>query len=392
MDGEGNFGISLIKDNYIRFKFRIRLHIDDLQTLKYIQQTLGVGSIYIKEHECIFEVFKFEDILTHIIPIFSYAKLITKKHLDFLDFKKAVLIKEANPKLTLQAKNEILSLKDQMNIKRPFESFDPNNPYKLQPGDTLPNINVYWLIGFIEADGSFIMSFSDIILAIGQKYISMNVLKAIELFISNLPNSFKKTVNSPKPVASFSHDKQTGTVVIRWSRVDSLFDYILPLLESHKEVFVSRKKVDFLLWVAVLTLKKTGLIHSPQGQELLAKIRSNFNQRRYTNSKNATPVTLVSQAEIDAVLSLPPVFDLDSGKSHAELTSKHAGVVRKSNKLEDIARTINVYSVEGELLHSFSRNPNKEAIEALSLSRTTFYRYLNSGRICNNKYKIVSSS
>lgn len=388
-DGEGNFGISLVKDKYIRFKFRIRLHIDDLQTLEFIQKTLGVGSIYTEKNECIFEVFNFEDILTHIIPIFSYANLITKKHLDFLDFKKAVLIKQANPKLTLQDQNEILSIKDQMNTKRTFKPFDPNNPYQLQPGDTLPNINVYWLIGFIEADGSFFMSFSDIVLAIGQKYNSINVLKAIELFINNLPNSFKKTVDSPQPIASFSHSKQKGMVVIKWSRVDALFDYILPLLESHKEVFVTRKRVDFLLWVAVLTLKKTGLIHTPEGRDLLTKIRSNFNQRRYTNTENATLVTLVSQAEIDGVLSLPPVFDLDSGESHAQLTSKHAGVVRKSNKIDGATRIINVYSIGGELLHSFSSN--KEAIETLSLSQTTFYRYLNSDRVFNNKYKIVSS-
>lgn len=391
-DGEGSFSITEQKSSNsssIRFKFRIKLHIDDIQTLKFIQETLGVGTIYTNEDECIYDVFKFEDILTFIIPIFSYANLITKKYLDFLDFKKAVLIKQANPILTQETKIEILSLKDQMNTRRTFKPFDLNNPYQLQPGDNLPNINIFWLIGFIEADGSFYMSFSDVILAIGQKYINMNVLKAIELFINNLPNSYKKTVDSPQPIATFSFAKQTGVVLIKWSKVDAIYDYILPLLETYKNVFVTRKKEDFLLWRVAITLKKTGLIYTPQGKDLLTKIQTNFNQRRYTNNKIATPVTAVTQAEINSVLSLPPVFDLDSGKSHAQLTSIYVGVTRKLNKLDGTTQIINVYSIGGELLHSFSSN--KEAIETLSLSRTTFYRYLNSDRVYKNKYKIVSS-
>ena len=86
-----------------------------------------------------------------------------------------------------------------MNTKRLFNPVDLNNPYQLQPGDFIPTINIYWLIGFIEGDGSFSMTKSGSTLSISQKYINLHVFKAIELFLSNLPNSYCKTVNSPKP-------------------------------------------------------------------------------------------------------------------------------------------------------------------------------------------------
>ena len=78
--------------------------------------------------------------------------------MDFLDFKAAALIKQANPVLTEELQNEILSLKNQMNTKRSFVPFDPQDPYKLQPGYTLPAIHIYWLIGFIDAEGCFHVS------------------------------------------------------------------------------------------------------------------------------------------------------------------------------------------------------------------------------------------
>ena len=55
-----------------------------------------------------------------------------------------------------------------MNTKRSFVPFDPQDPYKLQPGYTLPAIHIYWLIGFIEVDGSFCVNFNAPILRLGK--------------------------------------------------------------------------------------------------------------------------------------------------------------------------------------------------------------------------------
>lgn len=71
----------------IKFIFKIGLHIDDIETLRYIHKTLGVGRIEISNDMCTYTVTKFEDIISVIIPIFTFTKLVTKKYLDFLDFK-----------------------------------------------------------------------------------------------------------------------------------------------------------------------------------------------------------------------------------------------------------------------------------------------------------------
>ena len=108
----------------IKFIFKIGIHIDDIATLKYIQQILGVGRIEISKDICTYTVTKFEDIISVIIPIFTFTGLFTKKYLDFLDFKSAALIKHSKTRLTQQDRDNIINLKEKMNTKRLFIPFD----------------------------------------------------------------------------------------------------------------------------------------------------------------------------------------------------------------------------------------------------------------------------
>lgn len=71
------------------FVFRIALHNDDIKVLEYIQTSLGCGSIKSDRNTKVFTLSKLEDIEKILIPIFYYFPLNTKKHLDYLDFKKA---------------------------------------------------------------------------------------------------------------------------------------------------------------------------------------------------------------------------------------------------------------------------------------------------------------
>ena len=91
---------------------------------------------------------------------------------------------------------------------------------------------------------------------------------------------------------------------------------------------MSRKKLDFMLWSAVLSLNKTGLIYTPQGKDLLIKISSNLNQRRYSNNNSASTIDLVTQEEINRVLSLPPLWDLNSGLTNVKLVMKSLSFIR----------------------------------------------------------------
>ena len=97
-DGEGNFSISLDR-NYIRFRFKLNLHINDLQVLKVIKSKLNIGIIIIDENRssCAFVVQSFSELKDVLCPIFLNFPLHTTKNLDFQDFYTVILIK-ANSK------------------------------------------------------------------------------------------------------------------------------------------------------------------------------------------------------------------------------------------------------------------------------------------------------
>jgi len=97
-DAEGFFYISLDTRRTslnIGFKFSIELHLDDIEVLHKIAQTLGVGGVKLvkNRNSAVFSVYKFEDFVRVILPIFQEFPLQTTKGLDFTSFSEAVQIK-----------------------------------------------------------------------------------------------------------------------------------------------------------------------------------------------------------------------------------------------------------------------------------------------------------
>ncbi len=83
-DGEGNFSITLDR-TYIRFRFKICLHIDDLEVLNVIKSNLKIGKIIVEENRnsCAFVVQSFSELKDVLCPIFTNFPLHTSKKLDF---------------------------------------------------------------------------------------------------------------------------------------------------------------------------------------------------------------------------------------------------------------------------------------------------------------------
>ena len=111
----------------MRFRFKISLHIDDVQTLNTIKSKLKIGRVTVESHRnrCAFIVEKHEDIKNIICPIFNTFPLHTSKRLDFEDFYKAFLIKDSASANTLgnTGIERILSIKNGMNLKRKTYSY-----------------------------------------------------------------------------------------------------------------------------------------------------------------------------------------------------------------------------------------------------------------------------
>lgn len=132
-DAEGNFLISLDR-GFVRFRFKISLHIDDLEVLNTIKSKLNVGKVTVEvsRDRCNFIVDKHVDILNVICPLFNRYPLHTSKRLDFEDFNQAVLIKDKTNQVnkslsSVEAEREkIISLKNGMNSNRKTFTYNIN--------------------------------------------------------------------------------------------------------------------------------------------------------------------------------------------------------------------------------------------------------------------------
>jgi LAGLIDADG endonuclease len=106
------------RGHFLNFTFRITLHKDDLGTLDYIKNTLGViGNVKIYGNTARFTVTSQQDI-AKIIDIFSKYPLNTIKLLNFLDFKRAFELYTSSNNKTKELIQEIANIKSGMNSQR----------------------------------------------------------------------------------------------------------------------------------------------------------------------------------------------------------------------------------------------------------------------------------
>jgi hypothetical protein len=147
IDGEGSFQVFLDR-LYLRVMFRIRLHKDDINVLKKIQEFLGVGRVVIEGNSCVFIISNVKDLINVLFPLLEKYNLYTTKWLDYIDFKKVVLFL-SDSKTTRVSLSEIAKIQ---NIMSNMNSGRIEYNYSLIPKIV---VNPFWLLGFIEGEGTF---------------------------------------------------------------------------------------------------------------------------------------------------------------------------------------------------------------------------------------------
>lgn len=162
-DAEGNFSI-IPQKNFasLSLRFTIEVHVDDINVLYKIKEIIGVGNVVLNKTRpsAKFYVEKFKDINSVIIPIFKEYPLQTTKYLDFICFSNASIIKLnsngiyrgriLNNKFSTTDLFKLKELKESMNSKR--LTIEPKEE-KLLKNRVI--INKWWLLGFIEGEGTF---------------------------------------------------------------------------------------------------------------------------------------------------------------------------------------------------------------------------------------------
>lgn len=229
---------------------------------------MNIGRIIVEENRssCAFVVQSFSELEDVICPIFLTFPLHTSKKWDFQDFFTAIHIKAKsnNGNLSELDKGKILSIKDGMNSGRRVFKYETTRPQI--------TINPNWLIGFIEAEGTFgIKTGSSLYFQVAQKLTSQDSLNAIITFFTELSNLEIPKDSRILPInVTSATNIRTNVVSIVVSSTDALYYHILPWLDSSK--FYSRKYVDFKLWRLALLLKINGYYYLREGKKLFLDI------------------------------------------------------------------------------------------------------------------------
>ena len=160
-DGDGNFSINYSNGKW-GLSYKIAQSRYNLRLLYYIKKELGIGSVTKDNNKGQFFIRDRKHIEDILLPIFDKYPLLTSKYFDYIRFKKALYILN-NHNIDKELKNkELLYLK---NSKKDDNYLSPvwnNISLPLTDINLLQNIMTKsWVIGFIEAEGSFYLTSKD---------------------------------------------------------------------------------------------------------------------------------------------------------------------------------------------------------------------------------------
>lgn len=316
VDGEGYFSIVIAKNSIISFRFGIHLHIDDLKALEFIKHKLGCGLILSSSanNTARFELNSINDIVTKLIPLLDKFPLNGIKYLDYLAFKEAIAIKNSAEGTKDSKYKSIIELKTSMNTKR--VNFDMPSTHSLR-------ITPYWLLGLIEAEGSFTFSFSATSNIMKTAfYLSLTetqapLIHAIKGYLDskmlnnnlqyNLPAEY--LLNLSKIVGVYCRDGRGGnakpTIAITVGQIKFIVEIIIPALSSLN--FVTKKYMDFLDWAFISTLIYTGKHTTEAGKKLILLISKRMNDKSLSSYRGESAKE-ICKSLLDEVINMEDIY------------------------------------------------------------------------------------
>jgi len=193
-DGDGTFSI-VRQNNKWNLAFKITQSRYNLRLLYYIKKELGVGSITKDNTKGQYFIRNRKNLKEIIFPIFDKYPLLTSKMFNYDKFKQAYFILEDNTLTRSEKEEKLFILKNKIVSENYISPSWKNATLPLQSINDINNVMTKsWLVGFIEAEGSFYLVSKDLIrivhgFGITQKLDSV-VLEAIRLTL-HIPTKVK---------------------------------------------------------------------------------------------------------------------------------------------------------------------------------------------------------
>lgn len=178
-------------------------------------------------------------------------------------------------------------LKNQINLKSTF------NDLSLLPEFYNKILNLKYIIGFIEAEGTFSiryifnLNFLPIYLNITQKRGSDLLIKFILEYLCNLPIDYNCKIKLDNKIPKIIDRVDKNQVIIQINNLDRIYYSIISVLA--KEKFYTRKQIDFVIFIIGIIILRHGLHYIPEGWKLYHTLRENINKYRYYTNNEGLP-------------------------------------------------------------------------------------------------------
>lgn len=295
IDAGGKFAITL--DTKVCFcTLEITQKEPSIEILYYLQEYFKCGDIILddKQYDKDYKTFRFiviniVDLYNNILPHFDKYPLVTSKNLDFLDFKKVVLMCKEGLGLFNIHRRKILLIKNNMNSKRSFDQrWDFNNRLKTQ------RLNNEWLQAFINIRGFFyfcVIKFEACLslpcLIITLKNDEINLIYNLVTFFG--PYYLPININDIKAIKSSRTFKCMFFDNVRITKFVDEFEMLTSIMSDYKDwkrlIILRDKKVYNTargLWVMWLTKNSMSMDNYKMSPRELNKMPfNNYHDKKY---------------------------------------------------------------------------------------------------------------
>lgn len=239
-----------------------------------IKSKLKIGSITItsKDSMAIYRVRKKLHIIEFILPIFDAYPLLTSKNFKYQIFKKSILIAN-DSNLTRQKKDlHISNLKIQSKTI-PFNYVSPvwwryKNNEEMIKDNASKIIKKAWLVGFVEAEGSFYI-------------VKKNYTRLVHVFeiTQKLDYVVLRGIASIFDLKLIKKKTYFSIVTTKNESIKKISNYFFKTMKG-------MKSLEFRIWARSFNKKKKNFNYLLKIQNLMQKIRSirfNKNGKKFTS-------------------------------------------------------------------------------------------------------------
>src|SRR5690606_1455960 len=294
----------------------------------------------------------------------------SKKHLDYLDFKKAFFMFVNRKTSSLNKQDlfrDIVHIKDNINDKR--VNFD------LPEGHI--RITGNYLVGILEGDGSFYLNKQDMTVRVSLVVITQDriILEKIREFLLNQLDKYSCILGSSTKLININDKKRIGinkpVTILEIYQIDYIVNILIPYFNSLQ--FRTKKYQDYLDFRMIAYLVFEGKHLLDKGKELIIKLGDTMNNNRLSTNPNRLVLDAEERSELDKLVKSEPLISVDS---------EGRAMIKSEKKYIRSTYIIKAMFLNGSV--SYFTN-GVSCAKALHVSNNTITQRLNDGKPVKNK-------